>query len=177
MIERNQKTCKRCGESKYIYARKMCKRCDRIENPHKHGMVNKNGGPKSNWKELDPNEKPKLIEKGGFIKIKPTKKHKKAKDAERVAMEVFWNTKKDYQGSCYCEECGVSLGNQFNPYNVAHIISKGSNPAFRCDMRNFILLCADHHNQFDCAARTEMKVFEVTEEIRRRLRLEDSEKL
>ena len=158
MIERKKKVCKRCGDAKYIYARNMCKSCDRIANPHKHVKIKKKSIPKSKYKA-------------------PTQKHKKAKDAERVAMEAFWNTKKDYQGSCYCEECGVSLGNRFNPYNVAHIISKGSNPAFRCDMRNFVLLCAEHHNQFDCEARSEMKVFERTEEIRRRLRLEDSEKL
>jgi hypothetical protein len=36
---RKQKTCFRCKQERYLYARRMCKMCDSIENPEKHGMV------------------------------------------------------------------------------------------------------------------------------------------
>jgi hypothetical protein len=35
---RKRKECVKCGELKLIYARKMCKYCDAIENPGKHGQ-------------------------------------------------------------------------------------------------------------------------------------------
>jgi hypothetical protein len=160
-IPQKKKTCKACGKERYIFSKGRCKECSNKEYAAKRQAKLKEKMSSGKTK------KPKTV----------TKRHKEAKDAERVAMRAFWETKRDVQGFAYCAECGCNLGGEFNPYNVAHIISKGSNPAFRCDMRNFILLCADHHNEFDGGKRTEMKVYERTEEIRDKLRNEDSKKL
>jgi hypothetical protein len=160
-MERKKKTCKVCQKERFIFSKGRCKGCSNIEYQQK--------------------SKQRLIEKAKTEKPKPkkqTERHKVAKDAERVAMEVFWNTQTDIEGKAYCQEClklGYSnewscLGSTFNPYNVAHIISKGANPAFRCDLRNFILLCAEHHNQFDAGKRTEMQVYEQTESVRQLLK-------
>lgn len=43
MIERKKKTCKSCGEEKYLYARGMCPPCDKKVNPQKHGLLKPSG--------------------------------------------------------------------------------------------------------------------------------------
>lgn len=157
MIERKKKVCKVCEKLDFIFSKGRCKQC-----------------ASKDYKK--PQSKPKAI--------LPTERHKKAKDAERAAMSAFWASKQDELGYCYCKECELlgrsekqsNLGFEMNPYNVAHIISKGSNPSFRCDLRNFVLLCAEHHNQFDCASRETMKIYAETEVIRQKLKLEDASK-
>jgi hypothetical protein len=158
MIERKKKLCKGCETLQYLFSKGRCQKCAAKE------------GKKLVSKPKNP--------------ILPTDRHKKAKDAERLAMSAFWASQQDELGYCYCKECELlgrsekesSLGFEMNPYNVAHIISKGANPSFRCDLRNFVLLCAEHHNQFDCAARSEMRIYEETELIRQKLKLEDNQR-
>lgn len=158
MIERKKKVCKGCETLQYLFSKGKCRQCAAID-----------------YKK--PTSKPKKP-------ILPTERHKKAKDAERLAMSAFWASQQDELGYCYCKECELlgrsekqaNLGFEMNPYNVAHIISKGANPSFRCDLRNFVLLCAEHHGQFDCGARSEMKIYEETEIIRQKLKLEDNQR-
>ena len=164
-MNRKKKICKVCQNEDYIFSKGRCKCCaqkDYAKTTKENQITKAKTAPKNNFR--------------------PTERHKIAKDAERVAMAAFWNVSKDINDNCHCEECkmkgvGSSVGSDFNPYNVAHIISKGSNPAFRCDLRNYIILCAEHHNEFDGGRRTEMMVYEKTEAIRQKLRNEDSEKL
>lgn len=159
MIERKKKLCKCCETLQYLFSKGRCQKC-----------------ASKDYKK--PTSKPKKA-------ILPTERHKKAKDAERLAMSAFWASQQDELGYCYCKECELlgrsekqaNLGFEMNPYNVAHIISKGANPSFRCDLRNFVLLCAEHHGDFDCRKRTEMKIYEETEAIRQKLKLEDSNDL
>lgn len=160
MIGRKKKLCKGCETLQYLFSKGNCKKCYIRE-----------------W-EYKPKNKTKKP-------ILPTDRHKKAKDAERLAMSAFWASQQDELGYCYCKECELlgrsekqaNLGFEMNPYNVAHIISKGANPSFRCDLRNFVLLCAEHHGDFDCGKRTEMRIFEETEAIRQKLKLEDGNDL
>lgn len=152
-----KKQCKVCGQEKYMFSKGRCKSCAQIDYARAYQEKQR--------EEAKKKKKPFLS---------PTKKHKEAKDAERIAMAAFWKTQQDWKGDCHCAECGQNLGKEMNPYNVAHIISKGANSSFRCDLRNFILLCADHHNQFDAGSREAMNVYAMTEKIRISLKLEDS---
>lgn len=174
-MNRKKKTCKLCRKEAYIFSKGRCKACANIEYAAKRQQKLKEKLGDTDTKQRRLERKP----------LKPTNRHKTAKDAERVAMEAFWNSKADLFGNCHCEECKAeglsetftSVGDRFNPYCVAHIISKGANPAFRCDLRNFIILCPDHHNMFDGQVdgktRNDMKVFDRTESVRAALNKED----
>jgi 5-methylcytosine-specific restriction endonuclease McrA len=71
-----------------------------------------------------------------------------------------------------CEECETQLGEKWDPYFVAHIISKGNNTDLRWDERNHVILCPDHHNQFDSMDRSKMKIYAETERVRQELNYE-----
>lgn len=79
-----------------------------------------------------------------------------------------------------CEECGQGLGDIMSRYFMAHILSKGSYPAFRHDPRNIVILCPDHHNQldgkFEGKTKDDMRIAEGLEEIREELKQEYHER-
>ena len=83
---------------------------------------------------------------------KPTKRHKDSKDAEYAAMWVKWNLNilTDDAGREYnvCECSGERLYD-FQPYHLAHVISKGQLPAARCDIDNFVIVSMETHNAMD----------------------------
>lgn len=146
-IKAKKKTCKGCGNLTYIWARGMCKSCDRQANPHKYGI-------KKTPKPL----KRVPIKKGS------TARHKANKSAERVAMEAFWETKKDKQGRVFCEECGKQI--KYDPSHCAHILSKGAFPSLRCVLDNLMALCFGCHTIYDCQDRTSMRIWpEIKERI------------
>ena len=47
-----------------------------------------------------------------------------------------------------CEECGKPL-NIYRAMWVSHILSRGAHPEARYDLRNYNLLCYDHHTQWE----------------------------
>jgi predicted restriction endonuclease len=164
-IKPKQKTCSSCGNLDFIFSKGRCKNC-----------AQKAYNQKSQ-------ENSRLKQKS--LSKKPTERHKEKKSAEREAMNQFWDSKADELGRCYCQECLLigrsreesSLGDEMNPFNVAHIISKGANPKYQADTRNFLLLCANHHQQFDAQfegkTRQDMKVFALSEAMRLFLRKDD----
>lgn len=169
-IKRKMKQCIECGNKDYIFSKGRCKSC----------------ANKAYSKTIIDN---RLLKVGSKKKLYtyPTGKYRQRKSAERIAMETFWKLEasKDINGRCFCQEAiargatleEASLGTEFNPYCVAHIISKGSNPKFQSDMRNFILLSPKYHNMFDGKVdgqtRKDMLIFERTEVIRIKLKNED----
>lgn len=200
-----KKNCIICSEERVIFSKGRCKFCAQIAYQKKAQENQKKKLEKriidnkelkeieSGYIESEMNENQIVIasylnSKTNLSK-KPTEKYKKQKEAEREAMKEFWNDKADELGICYCQECLLlnagsgnahviaSLGAEFNPFNVAHIISKGANKKFQSDKRNFILLCANHHTQFDAQfegkTRRDMLIFAQTEAIRIKLKKED----
>ncbi len=179
-IERKKKPCKTCGEMCYIFAHGNCKTCA--------GKIYQAKAEEKRRKKIADNPpvykiKPRIkrtpikkvhkpIKQKPISKL-PTERHKAAKKRERIAMNKVWRMGLDFEDRCHCTECGCDIGGDtMNPFSVAHIISKGANTALRSDVRNMILLCPDHHTEFDNEARSKMKVFDQTEEIREQLNLE-----
>lgn len=163
-IQRKKKKCKECNTLQYLFSKGRCKSC----------------AQKSYFKKSQANQKKKRSKQSKKKTL--TDRHIKAKKEEREAMRAVWDKNKDELEQCYCEECLLmnksraqsSLGSEFNAYNLAHIISKGANTKLRNHQDNFLLLCAEHHHQFDSESRREMLVFEKSEKIRVKLKTQDS---
>jgi hypothetical protein len=68
-----------------------------------------------------------------------------------------------------CEECNLQLGEKWDPYFVAHIITKKGDCPERWDTRNHVILCPEHHDQFDSKSRSKMKIYAETERVRQEL--------
>jgi hypothetical protein len=144
MIERKKKTCKTCGEEKYIFSKGDCKECAQIRYAAK--------------------SKPKRIK----LKTRPTKRHKANKDAELAAMQEYWRQHQDKDERCLCSECGTSL--IFDRTHVAHVLGKGAYPHLRCNLKNFVILCLSCHQVFDFGERSKMKIYEYISELENELK-------
>lgn len=150
MIERKKKECKGCGEMHYIWAYGKCKKCHML------------------------GKKPYLTRKpvGAIV----TQKHKEKKDAEYTAMRVRWKELQMMFGDVFCMECYKPLGDEMQPMYMAHVLSKGSFPSFRCDLRNIVPMCMEHHTmmdaQVDGKTRKDMRVYPELKEIEDKLKQE-----
>lgn len=153
---RKKKQCKSCGKHDFIFSKGRCKACATIDYRKKY--------------REKAMKKPQQPLKRTPISRVPTKRHTQAKDKERDAMLEKWNDNKDINGCCYCEECGKNLGEQMQPYFMAHVMSKGADTARRADKDNIIILCMEHHNQLDSGAKSEMKIFEKVEKILQKMK-------
>ena len=155
MIERKKKKCKGCGEMHYIWAKGQCKKCYML------------------------GKKPYIMRKSVAAIVK-TKRHKENKDAEYVAMRAKWREIQMVKGSVTCMECGKPLGDEMQPMNMAHVLSKGSYPSFRCDLRNLVPMCMEHHTmmdaQVDGKTRKDMRVYPELKMIEDKLKQEYYEK-
>jgi hypothetical protein len=177
MIERKKKQCKGCGEMQYLWSHGYCKRCWafrklRNDGPNYAKVVGPEGGAPSDHMESAIKEYRKLEQS----LLKPTKKHKVAKEAEYVAMRAKWKEVESRDGGVYCMECGKPLGEEMQPMFMAHVLSKGSYPSFRCDLRNIVPMCMEHHTmmdaQVDGKTRKDMRVYPELKEIEDKLKQE-----
>ena len=144
MIERKKKTCKTCGEEKYIFSKGDCKTCAQ--------------------KRYAAKSKPKRVK----VKTPPTKRHKANKDAELAAMQEYWRQQQDQDERCLCSECGTSL--IFDRTHVAHILGKGAFPHLRCNLKNFVILCLACHQVFDFGERSKMDIYGYISELENELK-------
>jgi len=148
IMERKKKVCKGCGEDSYLWAYGKCKKCHML------------GKGKPKYKRTV---------------IKPTKRHVKVKDAEYAMMSAKWEALK-MDGDVCCWECGKYLGEEMEPMHMAHVLSKGAYPMFRCDMRNVVPMCAVHHQmmdgQVDGKIRSDMDCYDMLESIAEDLKSE-----
>ena len=95
----------------------------------------------------------KKISKKGRLQIKE----------DEATYEKVWNFKIHV-----CEECGIHLGDDFRDYEgrvnnkafYSHIITKGSDNSLRDNIKNFNLLCPDHHRMWEYGDRTQMNIYE-----------------
>lgn len=85
-------------------------------------------------------------------------KYQQVKEAEYDAMKLAWDQAADKHGHCHCAECGTVL-KEWQPVHCAHVWGKGAAPAFRCDPRNFFMLCFRCHHKFDHGDRKNMKIW------------------
>ena len=167
-IERKKRPCKTCKYPSFIFSNGNCKLC-----ASKVYALKAEEKRRKKLADNPPVYKTKAPIKKKQISKAPTERHTIAIAKERKAMDKVWRMGLDFEDRCHCAECGCDIGGEtMNPFSVAHIISKGANTALRSDVRNMILLCADHHTEFDNEARSTMTVFAETEEIRQQLNLE-----
>lgn len=108
--------------------------------------------------------------------FKVTDRYKEVKDSEYSAMRTKWRTLEMRDGGVYCMECGKDLGGEMQPGNMAHVLSKGSYPSFRCDLRNLVAMCYEHHQmmdgQVDGKVRSDMGCYEELMDISNKLKRE-----
>jgi len=93
-----------------------------------------------------------------YKRIGHSAKYDEVKQQEYEAMRMAWDQAADEKGQVFCAECGKLLPG-WDAIHCAHVLSKGSAPQFRCDPRNFIMLCYEHHHQFDHGLRMQMKIW------------------
>ena len=98
--------------------------------------------------------------------IKPSKRRAKSIKNDNAFYEEVWNSKPH----C-CEECHKSLP-VFNKSYISHIISKGSNVAFRHDKRNINILCFSCHQQWEFGDKRSMRIYSKNSKIIEDLNLE-----
>ena len=92
---------------------------------------------------------------------KPIKKSNKNSNENQQYYKLAWDSHRVKQ----CEECDKAL-HEFNPCHISHIISKGSNPAVRSDLRNHPLLCMDCHQTYEFGNRKAMRTYHKAQAIR-----------
>lgn len=147
-IKVKKKVCGVCGELEYIWSKGQCKRC--------YMMAKKSGVRRR-------------VNVTGV-----TQKQRVMKDAEYAAMRAKWREIEMREGEVRCMECGKFLGVEMQPMYMAHVLSKGSYPSFRCDLRNMVPMCMDHHQmmdgQVDGKTRVDMGVYVELKEISDRLK-------
>ena len=59
----------------------------------------------------------------------------------------------------YCEECMKPL-REYSSVYVSHILTRGAHPDMAHDPRNIIILCFNHHNQWENGDRRAMRIYE-----------------
>lgn len=71
-----------------------------------------------------------------------------------------------------CEECGKPLY-AYSSVFISHICSRGAHCSLAYDLRNFCLLCYEHHQMYENPiTRKGMRIYNKTERIREKLRKE-----
>ncbi len=98
------------------------------------------------------------------------KKSEKQKDVK--AKDIAYYKQCFEYSNKRCEECNLPLGETWDPYFVAHIVTKNAGPEVRFDERNHVILCRDHHDQLDKGEKTKMKIYKMVEATRMQLHLE-----
>lgn len=156
-MNRKKKQCKSCGKHDFLFSKGRCKSCANIDYQKK-------------YREKAMQKPPKQLKRTPISRV-PTKRQIQAKDKERDAMRQKWSENQDINGCCYCEECGKNLGQEMQPYFMAHVLSKGADVARRADKDNIIILCMEHHDELDGGAKSEMKIFKKVETILQKMKM------
>lgn len=58
----------------------------------------------------------------------------------------------------YCQECFKPL-KEYSATYISHILSRGAYPEMAYDLRNYNLLCAEHHQQWESGDREKMRIY------------------
>lgn len=153
MVAKRQKVCEKCETLQYLWARKMCKNCDRKENPHKHGMqpkliqnviINPNDDITRNdimnyptsYIELEKAKTPLRTAKKG---LKKSHKGKMTSAELEKYNEIAANKPQ------YCAGCGRNDGK----IHRSHRIPQGHRPDLKLVADNIDLMCLDCHTKVE----------------------------
>lgn len=87
------------------------------------------------------------------------------KQKDSAFYKNIWQKNEDFDGYCYCEECGLPL--EYSASFVSHNLSRGAHPEpfFRWNENNVSILCIDHHRQWEVGNRKEMKIYPAKKSI------------
>lgn len=116
------------------------------------------------------------------LSVKPTRstyRHKKPlRKALRVSEEIqkfqiyarqIWELKSNKLGEGYCEECGVKLGDFFDPAAhgmcISHILAGSAWKELYYDTDNANLLCILHHQQWEFGEKQAMRIYVKNQQI------------
>ena len=64
--------------------------------------------------------------------------------SQKQMFKQIWETRKRN-----CFVCKKYLGNEAKTFYFAHVLSKGAYPKYKLLSDNIVLLCRDHHYQYD----------------------------
>jgi len=99
------------------------------------------------------------------LKRTPLKRGNQKSSENQKAYLEFWNAQKTPRK---CVECGMVL-TSFSPLYCSHILTKNAHPKMRYDIRSMVLMCAQHHVQWEFGKRREMKSYFKLEKLRTKL--------
>ena len=111
-------------------------------------------------------------------RVKPTLKSLDARLTSILRFEEYVKRKIENEISrnkkVICAECGKLITTQYIPktfgFNVAHLISKGSDVSVYYLQENSIFLCRDHHWQLDHGDCTKLRIWPQIEELKESIR-------
>jgi hypothetical protein len=99
--------------------------------------------------------KQRLKERGGMESVNPKSNDYQAD--QQFYLAAYHSSDKR------CEECGKYLGEKMQRIFVSHILAKGPYPKMRHDMRNYQILCPQHHYQYEFGDRSKLSTWPETE--------------
>ena len=93
---------------------------------------------------------------------------RKSKSFQNILLDEMFYEKCFNKSNHKCEECGVSLPDQFRNeegkviarWRYSHIIAKSIAPELRHDTNNINHLCLKHHTQWDHGNKRDMSIYE-----------------
>lgn len=145
MIKRKLKPCKNCEKETYIFSKGLCRACS-IRNVKKKSI------------SKIPNAIPKRSKAISVGKKKPS--------GELSLFNEIWSER-----SHACQICSKPLYT-FDVWNFAHVLSKGSFGRFRLLKENIVLMCREHHTQYDCGSTINDFKFKWILELKEKLKQE-----
>ena len=69
-----------------------------------------------------------------------------------------------------CFVCKKHLGNEAKTFYFAHVLSKGAYPKYKLLHNNIVLLCRDHHYQYDFQGSKDDAKFDKLNEKKQKLK-------
>ena len=82
-----------------------------------------------------------------------------------------WEGATSTMGMHFCEECHLPL-REYSATFVSHILSRGAHPEMAYDLRNYNILCARHHEQWENGDREKMRIWQRNKGIIEQLKKE-----
>jgi len=164
--------CKQCFTSKLVNAKSICSDCT-FRNNHDGKSRQEIYSERSKTKEKTGASKTVISRKKpskntSLLKNERLEKRRETLRQDELFYESIFNSRPHK-----CEECGVSLPDQFRDEegNViyrsqySHILSKGSEPRLRHHPLNINRLCSIHHYQWEFQDQTKMKIYESNQKL------------
>lgn len=167
---RERMNCVQCNMLTILNSKMLCSEC----------VFKNNHSGKSRQQVYIDRKKLKITNSSSKISNNIKSKTKRVRNAKKLSKnndrEVYY--KVFLTKPPYCEECGVKLPDKFEDddgkiiyiHQYSHILSKGSYPELRDNVKNFNRLCHGCHYNWEFGNRTNMKINQQNVEIIQELR-------